>query len=58
MLILDISRFENSVDPDQLASMRSQLIRIHTVFHSDCIYILKTGIMQVIWIKVGEACTI
>ena len=34
MLTLDLSHFENSVDPDQLASKRSQLIRIHTVFHS------------------------
>ena len=30
----DISHFENSVDPD----LGSQLITIHTVFHSACKY--------------------
>ena len=51
MLNLDISCFENSADPDQLASDRSQLIRIHTVFHSTCIYMQIAGILRVDWVK-------
>ena len=33
MLKPDLSFFENTVDPDQMA-LRSHLIRIYTVFHS------------------------
>ena len=51
MLDLDISCFKNSVDPYQLASDRSQLIRIHTAFHSTCKYMRIAGILQIDWIK-------
>ena len=39
ILNLNISGFENSVDLDQLTSK----IRTHTVFHSNCKYMLITG---------------
>ena len=48
MLAPAISCFENSVDPDQLASKR-----IHTIFHSGCNHKLMTGLMHVNWIKLG-----
>ena len=37
---------KNSVDPDQLA-LRSQLIRICTVLHSACKYIILIRILQI-----------
>ena len=36
--------FENNVDPDQLAFVRSQLIRIHIVFLS-CKHLLRIGFL-------------
>ena len=48
--------FENSLNPYQLAS-ESQLIRIHTVFHSACKYMLKLlidGILKVNCIRIEK----
>ena len=42
MLITDISRLENCVDPDQLASER-QLIGIYTVFNLASASMAKAG---------------
>ena len=53
--------FENSVDPDQLASDKAiYLIRIHCVFHSDWKYKLTTGMLQVNRIKIrgGGECSV
>ena len=41
----DISSFDNSVDPGQLASHHLQLF---------CQYMLIIGILQVNWMKIGE----
>ena len=50
LLSLDLSSFENTVDPDQLAS--------HIVIHSDWKYMLTTGMPQAITrINVGEECS-
>ena len=54
-LDLDISCFKNSVNPDQLASARSQLIKIYTVFHSTTKSMILTESVQFTcnWIKIG-----
>ena len=45
LLNWDLSIFENMVDSDQLAS--DLQIRIHTVFQSECKYMLTTRMLQV-----------
>ena len=42
----------------ELAEMQTQshLIRLHTVFHSDCKYMLTAGMLQVNSIKIGDEC--
>ena len=51
MLNLDMSCFENSVNPDQLVSMKQADQDPHCFFHSTCslvnICLLITGILQV-----------
>ena len=53
MVRLNISCFENSLDPDWLISEK-QLIRIYTAFHSASEFIVETEIMQHKWLKIGE----
>ena len=55
MLNMDIFSFKNSVDPDQLASEKPADLDLHC-FPSVCKYILITGILQFILIKIGERC--
>ena len=59
MLKLDISRFLNSVDPDQLASQKPadqalQCFLLHSAFNKTC-FILP-GILRLD--KIGEECSI
>ena len=44
---VDLFVFENTVDQDQwlLMKLHLYLIRIHTVFHSACKYMLITGML-------------
>ena len=44
----DISSFDKSVDPDQLASQKPADYG-HTVFNFSCTYMLITGLLQVNW---------
>ena len=39
LLNLDISCFENTLDPDQLTSDEANLLRIHSVFHYASLYL-------------------
>ena len=55
MLNPNIFWFENSADPDQLAYLRSQLIRILTVYHSAYKYMLKLESCELIKYKLGRA---
>ena len=44
------------VNPD-MSGFENELIRIHTVFHSACKYIVINGILQMTWIRIGEKCS-
>ena len=55
MLNQDVSCFEKSVDIQVSWILRIQLIRIYTVFHSACEYMLITEIWQVDWMKFGRS---
>ena len=48
-----ISRFENTVDPDYLASEKPARQDLHC-FSSACKYMLITGILQVFGLNMGE----
>ena len=49
----DVSRFENSVDPDQLTSEKPADQDPHCFFQSSCKYMLNVDLM-----KIGEECSI
>ena len=54
MLNPDIFCFENSVDPDQLASEKPADQDPHS-FHSACKYMLINGILLINWLKLGRS---
>ena len=60
MLCLDILHFDSILIIVKILIswlLRSQLIRIHIVFHSACKYMLITGMLQVDWLQTGVECS-